>query len=140
MKGRIDSADFRIIEELDRNSRISNVKIARKLGISEGAVRKRIKELYSSGYIKKFTIEFGVKMGTKAFVLLSTVPQTGPGAISEFLRKIPEVRSFFQTTGAWDIVVRVFTENPGQLNRVIDHIRSQKWVLATESLIVLDVE
>ena len=137
---RMDSIDFRIMEELDRNSRIPNVNIAKKVGMSEGAVRQRIKDLVKEGFIKKFTIEFGVKMGTKAFILVSTVPQTSPRTISEFLKKIPEVRSFFQTSGAWDLVIRVFTENPAEFNKVIDKIRSQKWVIATESMVVLDVE
>jgi DNA-binding Lrp family transcriptional regulator len=139
MKQKADTLDFRIMEELDRDSRTPNVLIARKLGMSEGAVRHRIGRLAAGGFIKKFTIEFGVKTGAKAFILVSTVPQTPPHAISEFLKKMPEVRSFFHTSGEWDLVVRVFTENPGLLNQAVNRIRSQKWVLATESLVVLDV-
>lgn len=136
----MDWTDFRIIELLDANSRISNTEIARNLGISEGTVRKRIENLVNSGLIEKFTIEFGVKRGMKAFVLIRHLPQKNPKEIVKTIKAIPEVRSCFQTTGKWDIIARVFTDSSEGFNKVIDKIRSFPWILETESLVVLDID
>ncbi|MBL7206597.1 MAG: Lrp/AsnC family transcriptional regulator [Candidatus Aenigmarchaeota archaeon] len=136
----MDQIDFGIIELLDANSRISNTEIARKVGVSEGTVRKRIEGLIDSGLIEKFTIEFGVKRGLKAFVLLKYLPQKNTKEIVEAIKAIPEVRSCFQTTGEWDMIVRVFTDSSKEFNNVVDKIRKFPWIIETKSLVVLDID
>ena len=137
-KGKMDDTDFSIIKELERDSRTRNIEIARKLGVSEGTVRKRIDDLVKTGLIKKFTIEFGVERGVKSFVLIHAAPQTTRELV-KFLRSIPQVKTFYETTGKWDLVVRVMTESPYEFNQVIDKIRSMPSVIETESLIVLNI-
>jgi Lrp/AsnC family transcriptional regulator of lysine biosynthesis len=138
--GFMDELDYRIIEHLDRNSRAKNIEIARKLRVSEGTVRKRIQDLVDSGVIKKFTIEFGVKRGLKAFVLIKYAPGKSPAGLVKFLGSIPQVKSVYQLAGRWDIITRIFTESSHEFNHVIDRIRSRLWVVDTESLIVLEIE
>ena len=52
MRYEIDNTDRRIIELLQTDGRISNVELARRLGLSEGTIRKRIDRLLSSGVIQ----------------------------------------------------------------------------------------
>ncbi|WP_255496363.1 AsnC family transcriptional regulator, partial [Candidatus Nitrosotalea sp. FS] len=54
-----DKTDDTIIEMLKKDSRQSFVEIGEKLGLSESAVRRRVKNLTDGGTIKKFTIETG---------------------------------------------------------------------------------
>jgi Lrp/AsnC family transcriptional regulator of lysine biosynthesis len=96
--------------------------------------------MVSSGLIRKFTIEFGVKRGLKAFVLVRTEPKLDTVKTSGFFRRIPQVKSFYQLTGKWDIILRIFTESPHEFNSVIDRIRRTPWVMDTESLVVLEME
>lgn len=136
----MDRTDFKIIELLDANSRISNTDIARKLDISEGTVRYKINRLVESGLIEKFTIEFGVERGLKAFVLIKYYPEKNTKDAVNEIKKFEEVKTCFQTTGTWDMVARVFTESSKDFNKVIDKIRSFEWVSRTESLVVLDIK
>ena len=52
-----DYYDRRILELLEQNSRISNTEISRRIGVSEGTVRRRINDLVDNGIIIRFTIE-----------------------------------------------------------------------------------
>ena len=52
-----DYYDRRILELLEQNSRISNTEISRRVGVSEGTVRRRINDLIDNGIIIRFTIE-----------------------------------------------------------------------------------
>ncbi|MEM0272626.1 MAG: AsnC family transcriptional regulator, partial [Thermoprotei archaeon] len=68
----MDQLDQRLLELLRQNSRTSNTQIARKLGITEGAVRNRIKKLVQTGVIKRFTVELAQEANIEAIVLIRT--------------------------------------------------------------------
>ena len=53
----LDDVDLRIIDLLKQNSRMSFIEIGKRVGLSEGAVRRRVKLLVEKGVIKRFTIE-----------------------------------------------------------------------------------
>ncbi len=60
------------------NSRTPIMKIAEKLGVSETAIRKRIRKMEKDGTIKKYTVEIDPrKLGYNAIALigLDTVPE-----------------------------------------------------------------
>jgi len=50
-------SDLEIIRILRENARIPFVKIAEDLGVSEIAIRKRVKKLEKDGIIRRYTIE-----------------------------------------------------------------------------------
>jgi len=70
----MDDVDRRIIELLKDNGRAGYNEIGEQIGLSEGAVRKRIKILIESGRIKKFTVKTGLTEGAEAITLLATNP------------------------------------------------------------------
>ena len=53
---KLDGKNKRILNLLQENSRLSYVRIANELGISEATVRYRVKKLMDVGIISKFTI------------------------------------------------------------------------------------
>lgn len=54
---KLDDKDEEILRILRKNARTSNVGVAKAIGLTEGAVRRRIENLVSSGVISRFTIE-----------------------------------------------------------------------------------
>jgi len=56
----LDKTDRQIILILKDDGRAGYSDIGKKIGLSEGAVRKRIKTLTDSGVIRKFTAKIGV--------------------------------------------------------------------------------
>ncbi|MEM2454494.1 MAG: winged helix-turn-helix transcriptional regulator, partial [Candidatus Bathyarchaeia archaeon] len=58
----MDQVDLQILRILKENSRIKYVEIAKAVGLTEGAVRRRIKQLKENGIIRKFTIETSIEL------------------------------------------------------------------------------
>ena len=52
---RLDATDWRILRELQADGRITNVELARKVGISAPPCLRRVRALEEAGIIKGFT-------------------------------------------------------------------------------------
>ncbi|GBF09650.1 HTH-type transcriptional regulator LysM, partial [Aeropyrum pernix] len=73
MRGRgLDEKDLKLLSILKRNSRTSYSYIARELGITESAVRKRIKRLVRLGVVRRFTLEYRIPGSFTAVILVRT--------------------------------------------------------------------
>jgi len=57
MSANIDETDEKIIRIMQTDSRKAFVEIAHEIGLSESAVRRRVKNLVDGGTIKRFTID-----------------------------------------------------------------------------------
>jgi DNA-binding Lrp family transcriptional regulator len=55
----MDDIDREIIRILKDDGRATYSEMGKRIGLSEGAVRKRIKALIDSGVIRRFTIKIG---------------------------------------------------------------------------------
>ena len=133
----MDEIDEKIIAILKENGRASYTEIGEKTGLSEGAVRRRVKTLLDSGPIKKFTIQVGVEKGAKAIALLSIRPSIPASEISGSLIRIKGVENAFEVTGEYDIAVILSASNVKEVNHCIDEIRSIDGIMNTNTMIVL---
>jgi len=133
----LDELDKRIIEILKEDARTPFTTIASKLGISEAAVRKRVRRLVDSGVIKKFTIETSMEGGAQAIVMLSVNTKIPCPEISREVRKIEGVRAVYEVSGEYDIVVFLNGPDNDALNRMIDEIRKINGVLKTTTMVIL---
>ncbi len=62
-KKKIDKIDCMMIELLQKDGRISNTDIAKKIGISEGTVRTRLNRLIKEEYIQIVAVSNPMKLG-----------------------------------------------------------------------------
>ena len=69
----LDQKNLDIIKILEKNARTSNVEIAKKINISEGAVRRRINLLIKENFIRLVGITNPLKMGFNTEALLSLI-------------------------------------------------------------------
>ena len=133
----LDEIDEKIVAILKEKGRLSYTDIGEKTGLSEGAVRRRVKTLLKSRAIKKFTIQIGAEKGAKAIALLSIKPSIPTSEISEALIKIRGVESTFEVTGEYDIAVILSASNVKEVNHCIEKIRSVEGIMNTNTMIVL---
>ncbi|MEM1541628.1 MAG: HTH-type transcriptional regulator LysM [Ignisphaera sp.] len=133
----IDDIDLKLLQLLKENARTSYSKLARELGISEGAVRKRISKLVKNGVIKKMTIEYELENEVKAVILVKTQPPTPVPDVSKNIRRIVGVDLVYEVTGEYDIIVIARATGVDTINRFIDEIRSIPGVVSTYTMIVL---
>jgi len=128
----VDEIDFKILSILKENSRAKYVRIARLVGLSEGAVRRRIKQLRDEGVIRRFTIETSVEL--EGIVLI----ETEAARTREVKERVKEIADrVFEISGEYDIaaLIRAFTIE--ELNNKIDEIRKLPNVVNTKTLIKL---
>jgi DNA-binding Lrp family transcriptional regulator len=133
----LDETDKEIIRILKRDGRATYIDIGKKVGLSEGAVRKRVKALVDSGVIKRFTIKVGLVEGAEAITLLSVNPSFPTSDISEELQKLPNVETVYEVTGQYDIAVVISALNITEVNHCVEKIRRINGVMNTNTMIVL---
>lgn len=133
----VDETDLKILEILRKNARTPYTSIAKELGISEAAVRKRINKLERNGIIKRFTIDYELANEIRAIVMIKTTPQIPTPEISKKIITIQGVEIVYETTGDYDIIAIIRGNSIASINRTIDEIRSVQGVVGTNSTIVL---
>jgi DNA-binding Lrp family transcriptional regulator len=132
-----DEIDQKIIDLLKKDSRTSFVKIADLVGLSETAVRKRIKNLQDNGIIRRFTVEVDEEQQTKAIAMIETQASMHTPEISQKFIEIEGVSYLFETTGEYDIIAVLSTTTIEELNRTIEKIRLTEGVIRTNTSLVL---
>ena len=133
----MDEIDKEIIRILKQNGRATYSEIGKKVGLSEGAIRKRIKDLVDSGVIKKFTLKLALSEGAEAIALVSVKPSIPTSEISTELLKIPNVDTVYEVTGEYDIAIIISAMNIAEVNECIERIRKIDGIIKTNTMIIL---
>ncbi len=133
----MDNLDKEILKILKDDARAGYIDIGKKVGLSEGAVRKRIKTLTDTGVIRKFTVRIGVAEGAEAIALLAVSPSYATQEVSKKIQKIPGVETTYEVTGEYDIVTVIGGMNVVEVNECIEKIRRVEGIMKTNTMIVL---
>lgn len=113
----MDELDLRILGVLQEDGRASNAEIARRLSVSEGTVRRRIKLLVRQGTMQVTAVPNLEALGLNAVALIGI--QTEPSAVDDVanrLKQLPEVHFVAVTTGAYDIFTTVVLKSPEEMH------------------------
>ena len=129
--------DHRILEILRGDSRKSFVEIGKQLGLSESAVRRRVKNLIQDETIKRFTIEVGSVEKTSAITLLSVESSTDTSLVTTKLLAIKGVKIVYEITGQFDIAAILGAPSISEINQSVDMIRKIPGVSDTNTVIIL---
>jgi DNA-binding Lrp family transcriptional regulator len=137
MSNELDSTDENIMQLLREDSRKSFVDIGAQIGLSESAVRRRVKNLMDRGLIKRFTIEIGTSNKTSAITFISVDSHIQTDIICAKLMDINGVEVIYEITGQYDIAVIIAAPTIADINRCVDNLRKIEGVSDTNTVIVL---
>lgn len=137
MLNNIDSFDEQIIRILQNDSRKSFVEIATSVGLSESAVRRRVKNLIENKIIKKFTIEVNQKEETSAITLISVASTSDTSTVTARLLNLEGVKVVYEITGQYDIAAIISASTISEINSYIDDVRKIVGVSDTNTVIIL---
>ena len=103
-----DEIDERIISLLQEDGRRSNREVARRLDLSEGTVRQRLKKLQDAGAIRIGVIADPARLGYKsvAYVRLCVSPRFYEEALNALVA-IDEVMYVGATAGRFDVILTI---------------------------------
>ncbi|HHI00394.1 MAG: Lrp/AsnC family transcriptional regulator [Thermococcus sp.] len=141
MKGLLDEIDKEILRVLQKNSRTPLREISKRVGLAESTVYERIKKLKERGIIKKFTIILdpeSLGFHLLAFILIKA--KAGKYAeVAEKLISYPEIVEIYETTGDYDMILKIRTRSSEELNDFLDKIGEIEGVVATHTMVVLKI-
>lgn len=117
------STENRILEQLEENGRISNIEIARKLGLSEATVRQKIKKLVSANSIRfKALVDFqAIGVSVVCLVRITASVKSIDKVISD-LEKHEEIHYLSRLAGMPNILVILHARDNAHLNEVIHEL------------------
>jgi DNA-binding Lrp family transcriptional regulator len=124
----LDDIDRRILTALQNNARISNVELARMVGLSPSPCLRRVKTLEDCGVIQRYVSlldQGAVGFPVSVFVNV-TLERQVESALEQFEAAIgqrPEVLECYLMTGDADYLLRVVTRDLASYERfLVDHL------------------
>jgi DNA-binding Lrp family transcriptional regulator len=131
----VDEFDLEIIRLLQVDARTSNRRIAAELGVSEGAIRARIKRMEDQGVIRIQAVSDVAAFGVAAFAYLGI--QVTKGRIDEVAQRLLAIDSIaiaMRSLGEFDLFVVAHAESRERLiDLVLNKIAAIPGVHRTET-------
>jgi len=121
----MDERDVKILNTLVKNARTSYVELAKILGITEAAVRKRVKRLEEKRIIQRYTIV--VEPALLGFTTVAIVGiDTKPEALlktHDALKRISGVQYSALSSGDHNIIFEIWCKNSKELRKAMENIK-----------------
>jgi Lrp/AsnC family leucine-responsive transcriptional regulator len=118
----IDSVNLRVLEELQRDPRLTMSELGRRVGMSSPAVTERVRRLEEAGVIQGYRLELNpAALGLPITVYIRIRPSPGQlSKIVELAQQIPEVVECHRVTGEDCFILKVHIPAIDQLDRLLD--------------------
>jgi Lrp/AsnC family transcriptional regulator for asnA, asnC and gidA len=133
MRDNIDEVDSKIIHHLKKNGRMPNTELAKKLKISETAIRKRVKRLFDNEIIQVVAIvnhrKFGYEIEGNVKIKIDTKKTE---QVMQELEVIDDLWYIAQLTGAADFDVEFSVKSQGDLKDLLANINNIDGVILAE--------
>ncbi len=116
MAEKLDKTDLKIIHILQENSKITNLDLSKKIGLSPAPTLERVKKLESLGIIESYHAHISAQkigLNVKTFVLVNLAWQKDK-AMDIFISKIkdiPEIIECYIITGEADLLLKVICQD-----------------------------
>jgi len=134
----IDGVDKAIIAELQLDGRVSYAVIAKRIELSEAAVRQRVQRLREDGVVQIVGVTDPTVMGFARWAMIGIVVEGDVRTVSDALVAVAEIDYVVLTAGSFDILVEAVAEDDEQLLSLLNAtIRSIPGVRSTETFVYL---
>ncbi|MBL8383535.1 MAG: Lrp/AsnC family transcriptional regulator [Burkholderiales bacterium] len=124
----LDDTDWQILDRLQADARMTNVKLAELVNLSPSPCLARVRELEAGGYIDRYvTLLNPLKLGLTVSVFIQvTLEKQVEKQLESFesaIRRRPEVMECYLMTGDSDYLLRVVVPDIQALERfIVDHL------------------
>lgn len=136
----LDAKDKQLLALLQLNARSSVAELARQVHLARSTVQERIKRLEQSGVIQGYSVNLNAEnlaqKGIQSRVAL-TVKSPYFNKVIHALQLMGEVQSCETVSGQYDLMLKVHSDTPDQLDQIVERIGALTGVERTESSIIL---
>jgi Lrp/AsnC family leucine-responsive transcriptional regulator len=120
----LDETGWRILEELQKDARLSFHELGRRVGLSSPAVTERVRKLEDAGIITGYGAKIDPsKVGLPIMAILRLSTPINPWPQTEdLLRELPEILEFYRVTGTDSYIMKVVVSSIAHLELIIDQL------------------
>ena len=135
----LDEVDLRILAELQRDGRITNVELARRVGLSAPPCLRRMRRLEEAGIIRGYRAllspePLGFEITFFALVGLETQKQAVLDAFERDVSAWPEVRECHMIRGGGDFLLRLVARDTAHENALTARLTGAAMVSRVQTL------
>jgi DNA-binding Lrp family transcriptional regulator len=140
---KLDSIDRKILAELQASGRMTNVELARRVGISAPPCLRRVRTLEEKGYIRGYHAavsphELGFEVQVFAMVRLQNQAEADLSAFEARARAWPLVRECHMLNGEIDFILKcVAPDLPTFQNFLTEHLTATANVASVKTSLVI---
>jgi Lrp/AsnC family transcriptional regulator, leucine-responsive regulatory protein len=120
----IDDLNWSILEELQKNARLSTTEIGRRIGLSAPAVADRIEKMEELGIIKGYhtLLDYDkLDLTIRAFILFKN-NNLKHAELIKLVDSIPEVMEWHTITGSYAVLLKIATNTSERLAKIIEQL------------------
>lgn len=127
MHTQLDRIDRKILVELQRDGRVSNVELAKRIGLSATPCLERVKKLEREGYIKGYrAIVDPAKLGQGLLVYVEvTITKNSPDVFEQFSKAVKqhdEIAECHLVSGNFDFLLKTRVTDMSEYREVLGDI------------------
>lgn len=142
MKADLDAIDWKILKELQADGRMTNVELARRVGISAPPCLRRVRALEEAGVIRGYRAlldggMLGYEVTVFAMVQLAAQSEANLNAFSEHVRAMPMVRECHTVSGDVDFVMKCVAPDLPRLQTLVSDLTAVPNVKNVRTLVAL---
>ncbi|KTR07848.1 AsnC family transcriptional regulator [Aureimonas ureilytica] len=124
---KLDRIDLKILSELQKNGRITNVELAELVNLSPSPCLMRVKKLQSEGYITNYSAQIDVsKLGQTLTVFTEiTLKNHRQIDFARFLAAIEKVEAVMEChliSGGYDYLIKFVTPDIGEYQSTMERL------------------
>lgn len=138
----LDKIDWLILDELQKDGRITNIELAQRVGISAPPCLRRVRRLETLGIIKSYHANIdrcSVGWPLSVFVLVGLDSQR-ESVLKDFeeqMAAIPEVRECYMVRGNVDFIIRFIAHDTEDENRLTHQLTMHPHIARVQTLQVI---
>jgi len=132
----LDDVNKRIIEQLQRDGRMSYAALAKVVGLSEAAVRQRVQRLLDNGVMQIVAVTDPLTLGFTRQVMIGVKVTGDLRTVADALAAVPEIDYVVMCAGGYDLLAEMVCIDDEHLLKLLnDTIRMIPGVTSTRSSI-----
>lgn len=116
----MDQIDTEILQQLQRNAKISMKELAVKVHLSSPAVIERVKKLEEQGIIEAYSAKVNLKRLNRDIEAIILFKSIDCKSLSDFCKAHPDVLECYRVAGEISYIVKIATNSVETLEQFID--------------------
>ena len=120
---KLDRIDIKILHELQKNGRVTNVELAEQAHLSESSCLRRVRQLEADGVIERYAAivsqqAVGLPLNIFVTITLESQSEVALRAFEKEIASTQEVMDCYLMTGSADYLLRIVARDVDDLERI----------------------